>query len=106
MLKAYYTRNKYKVSFDGYETELPYEANIDVDSALKGKMQETIDKNKEAGYNTEFNTKEDGTGKKVTIDDTTVGAEDLPIYAIKTPIEYKINYNLNGGKIEGQYDRN
>ena len=105
VLKAYYTRNKYTVSFGGYEVELPYGQNISKDNPLKDKMQATIDENKEAGYNTEFNTKEDGTGKKVTIDDTTVGAEDLPIYAIKTPIEYKINYNLNGGKFEGTYDK-
>ena len=101
-LKAYYTRNKYTVSFDGYEVELPYGENISKDNPLKDKMQATIDENKEAGYNTEF---KDGTGKEVKIDDTTVGAEDLPIYAIKTPIEYNIIYNLNGGKIEGEYDK-
>ena len=104
-LKAYYTRNKYTVSFDGYEVELPYGENISKDNPLKDKMQNAIDDNKEAGYNTEFNTKSDGTGDKVTIDDTTVGAEDLPIYAIITPIEYKINYNLNGGTIVDEYEK-
>ncbi len=101
-LKAYYTRNKYTVSFDGYEVELPYGEKIRNDNPLKDKMLATKEENEKAGYNTEF---KDGTGKEVTIDDTTVGAEDLPIYAIKTPIEYKINYNLNGGKIEGEYDK-
>ena len=106
VLKAYYARNNYKVSFDGYETELPYEQKINADAGLKAKMQEVEDKNAEAGYDTVFNTKQDGTGKEVKINETTVDAEDLYIYAILSPIEYRISYDLDGGQIiDPTYDR-
>ncbi len=102
VIKAYYSRNKYKVSLEGYVAELPYEEFIRNDAGLQSMMENVVNTNKDNGYDTTFNTKEDGSGVEIKIgDDTQVGAKDLTIYAIKTPIVYNIEYILDGGNLDG-----
>ncbi len=91
-LKAYYKRNSYAVSLGGYTTELLYEQGIGEDAGLRERMEALVDDNEDAGYSTSFNTKPDGTGEIVDINSTTVGAQNLEIYAITTPITYTITY--------------
>jgi len=95
VIDAYYARNKYKVSYGDYETELYYEQPISADATLIEKMN--ADKNADpntTGY--EFVGFKDADGNSVDPATTTVGAKELKIEVVKTAKSFTISYELNG----------